>query len=428
VANDYRRGDFRPYIFYTGDYGKTWTRIVDEKKVKGYALCVLQDPGEANLLFVGTEHGLWVSFDKGASFQQWKNGFPSVSTYDMVIQEREADLVIATFGRAIWVLDNIRPLRAIAKNNGLLPSKRLIAYSAPEVVQAEVKNAPGYEWSTWGIWDAANRPFGAPLTFQVNYLPTDTGKAAAKLDSVHVRIYNDKNEEIRYMRFKADTGINKRYWGMEQKGYRMPGSPKPKAGDPEPRGRQVLAGNYKVVYQLGDAKDSSMLTIKDDSRLGDRNNIKIAQAAMQDRLQKSSEKLVAGMDRLTEADELLKKMDAQLKDVEGKPADSLRKATKAMQDSIKSIRESISGKRSERQGYGQVPQVTVLNTWQQASGSIASKSVIPGPQEEMLVKRAEDMISGSVNRINAFFNGAWKQYRSLAENTKLSLFKDYSPL
>lgn len=122
VANDYRRGDFSPYIFYTADYGKTWTRIADEKKVKGYALCVLQDPAEPNLLFVGTEHGVWVSFDKGLSFQQWKNGFPSVSTFDMVIQEREADLVMATFGRAIWVLDNIRPLRAIAKNKGMLPA------------------------------------------------------------------------------------------------------------------------------------------------------------------------------------------------------------------------------------------------------------------------------------------------------------------
>ncbi len=110
VCNDYRRGDFKPYLFRTTDYGKTWNRIADEKKVNGYVICVLQDPAEPNLLFVGTEHGLWVSFDKGSSFQQWKNGYPSVSTYDMAIQEREADLVIASFGRAIWVLDNIRPL------------------------------------------------------------------------------------------------------------------------------------------------------------------------------------------------------------------------------------------------------------------------------------------------------------------------------
>lgn len=429
VCNDYRRGDFKPYIFHTSDYGKTWTRIIDEKKVNGYALCVLQDPVEPNLIFAGTENGLWVSFDKGLSYQQWKNGYPSVSTFDMTIQEREADLVIASFGRAIWVLDNIRPLRVIAKNKGMISAdKRIIAYPAPTVVQAEFKNAPGYEWSTWGIWDAPNRPGGAPLTFQVNYLPTDTGTKASKLDTVEVRIYNAANEQIRFLKYKADSGMNKKYWGLEQKGYRSPGSPKPKPTDAEPRGRNVLPGTYKVVYQLGEAKDSSMITVVDDPRLGNRNNIKISQASMQDRLRKSSDRLADGMDRLTESEDLLKKMEAQLKDVEGKPADTLRKATKVMQDSIKAIRESINGKRFERQGYGQVPQVTVINTLQQANSYINSKTLIPGPQEEMLVKRAEDMIGVSVERINNFYNGAWKQYRNLVENTRLDLFKDYKPI
>ena len=68
VANDYRRGDFKPYIFRTTDYGKTWTRMVDEKKVNGYALCMIQDPTEPNLIFVGTEHGLWISFNNGYFF------------------------------------------------------------------------------------------------------------------------------------------------------------------------------------------------------------------------------------------------------------------------------------------------------------------------------------------------------------------------
>ena len=111
VINDYRRGDFKPYVFRTIDFGKTWTRLIDENKVKGYALCILQDPAEPNLIFAGTEHGLWVSLDNGFSFQQWKNGYPSVSTYDLAIQEREADLAIATFGRSMWILDDIRPLR-----------------------------------------------------------------------------------------------------------------------------------------------------------------------------------------------------------------------------------------------------------------------------------------------------------------------------
>ena len=68
VTNDYRRGDFKPYIFRTTDFGKTWTNMLANKNIDGYALCVLQDPVEPNLIFVGSEHGLWVSFDNGNSF------------------------------------------------------------------------------------------------------------------------------------------------------------------------------------------------------------------------------------------------------------------------------------------------------------------------------------------------------------------------
>jgi hypothetical protein len=92
---------------------------------------------------------------------------------------READLVIATFGRAIYVLDNIRPLREIAKNKGILTAdKRVTAFPTGDVIQAEYRNAPGYEWSTWGIWDATNREAGAPLSFYVNYLPVILPKSS----------------------------------------------------------------------------------------------------------------------------------------------------------------------------------------------------------------------------------------------------------
>jgi photosystem II stability/assembly factor-like uncharacterized protein len=123
VANQYRLGDMAPYIFRTLDYGKTWTRLVDDKKVKGYALCYLQDPTEPNLLFVGTEQGLWVSLDGGNSFQQFKNGYPSVSTYDLAIQEREADLAIATFGRSCIHIDDIRRIRELQQLKTNISSK-----------------------------------------------------------------------------------------------------------------------------------------------------------------------------------------------------------------------------------------------------------------------------------------------------------------
>lgn len=427
VANDYRRGDFWPYIFRTTDYGKTWVRLVDEKKVTGYALCVLQDPSEPNLIFAGTEQGLWVSLDNGASFQQWKNGYPSVSTYDLAIQEREADLVIATFGRAIYVLDDIRPLRKLASLKGIV-SRKLMVFPAPDAYLASYKNAPGYEWSTWGLWDAANRPRGAALSYYNNTgITKDTASKKTGSDSIWVKIYNDKNENIRTLRWKADSGMNRMYWNLDEKGFRFPGSARPIPGSPEPGGLQVLPGTYKIVISGSDT-DSTLITVKDDPRIGNRNEIKLAQRSMQIRLRKSTDKLVEGMDRLTDAEEGFQKIEIQLKGLEGRQIDSLRSSTKLMQQAVKSIREFISGKPQTRQGYGSVPQITVINQWQQASSAITAKPVIPGKQEEMLVERSESLIREALQQINSFFEGKWKAYRKQVEETPIKLFKEYTPL
>ncbi len=428
VANDYRRGDFKPYIFRTTDFGKTWTRLVDEKKVIGYALCVLQDPTEPNLIFAGTEQGLWVSVDNGVSFQQWKNGYPSVSTYDLAIQEREADLVIATFGRALWILDDIRPLRKLAANKGML-NKAFVAFDSRNVVQAQFKNAPGYEWSTWGIWDAENRPANAPISYFIK-ASSDTS-AKAKKDSVVVKIYNDKNEVIRNLRWAADSGFNRAYWGMEEKGFRTPGSGGGGRrmggggggrGGAEPAGQKALPGIYKVVMAYKGISDSTMITLLDDPRLGNRNNIKTAQAALRAELKKSGDQLIEAMDLLTEADEASKKVETYTKEMKGATVDSLKKSTKKLQDEIKALREFISGTTQTKQGYGQVPQITVMNQYQQASSAISSKSIEPGAQEKMLVERAAGLISEAVKKANAFKEGSWKKYMEQVAATKMDPF------
>lgn len=425
VANDYRRGDFKPYIFRTTDFGKTWTKLVDEKKVVGYALCVLQDPTEPNLIFAGTEQGLWVSLDNGTTFQQWKNGYPSVSTYDMTIQEREADLVIATFGRALWVLDDIRPLRKLAAEKGSF-SKPFTVFGSRQVVQAQFKNAPGYEWSTWGIWDAENRADGAPVSYFIKS-STDTS-AKSKKDSVAVKIFNDKNEVIRNLKWAADSGFNRRTWGMEQKGFKQPGmgggrrGGGGRSGEAEPGGQQALPGTYKVVLTYKGSNDSTMITLLDDPRLGNRNNVKMAQQELRLELKKSGDRLISALEILTEADEASKKMETYIKDIKGNDADSLKKTTKKIQDEVKKLREYINGKTQTKQGYGQVPQVTVMSEFQQANSSIASKPIVPGTQEKALVARAAGLVEEAVKKINAFKDGMLKDYKEQVSKAKLDPF------
>ncbi|MFL5788916.1 MAG: WD40/YVTN/BNR-like repeat-containing protein [Flavisolibacter sp.] len=428
VANDYRRGDFRPYIFRTTDYGKTWTRMLDENKVEGYALSVLQDPVEPNLIFAGTEHGLWISFDNGTTFKRWKSEeFPPVSTFDLAEQEREADLVIATFGRSVWVIDDIRPLRQVASNKGKPFEKKLTLFETPVAYEANYRSAPGYEWSTYGLWDAENRKRGAEISYFIQ-----PGKDTSKIDSVLVRILNDKNEVIRNLKWKADTGLNRQWWGMEEKGFREPGSSRASrsgrgSSNEEPGGLEVFPGTYKVELIYGKDSGYTYVTIKDDPRLNKSNDVKIAQRQLLERLRKSIEKLTTGMDRLTESEEVLSKLTTELKDLDGADMDSLRKATSSMQDTIKAIRAFISGKPFEKQGLPPA-QTTVVSIMQNAQQYIFAKSIAPGQQEEQLVKNAEEMIHAAIKRINNFYSGQWMQFRKRIESIRVPLFKDYEPI
>ena len=426
VSNDYRRGNFDITIFRTKDFGKTWENIAANKGLKGYALCMIQDPVEPSLIFVGTEHGLWISFDNAKNFQQWKNGYPSVSTYDLAIQEREADLAIATFGRALWIMDDIRPLRKLAANGGQQPQTKVSLFDAPTAYQVNYRNAPGYEWSTLGLYEGENRKKGAMVSFFINYPKLkDTASGKEKADSATVKIYNDRNENIRTMKVKADTGFNRMYWNFDMKGFRQPGSPKPKAGAPEPRGMSVYPGTYKFVITLGKESDSTMVTVKDDPRVVTSKGIYDAKMKMNDRLQESSDKLMLAVDRITDAEETLAKLDAQLKNTEGKDADTIRKAGTKMKDEIKKIREGIFGRSAEgKQGITRFSDVTSTSILQTARREITGKLDAPSSLTERLVVEAETAVTESVNLINEFFTGKWAGYRKLVEATPLKLFKD----
>ena len=426
VVNNYRQGDFAPYIFRSNDAGKTWTNMVDAKKVTGYALTVLQDPTEPNLIFVGTEQGMYVSIDNGVNFQQWKNGYPSVSTYDFAIQDREADLAIATFGRSLWVLDDIRPLRKLAKSQ----TAKFFVSVPPASINLSIKNSP-YEWSTWGMWDAPNKPTGMPITIY----SMDTVKKAK------VQIKDANDNVIRNLSFKLDSGFNRNYWGFEQKGKRAAGAPKnagggfgrrmaeeaPEAAAAEEReftGREVLPGTYKVVVTAGAWKDSAMVQVSDDPRVPSKNEVVLAQDKLLDQLQVVADKYNAAQDQLDEAELTLTQLKAEWKDKKDKGVDSLNKAHKAIAEKVKNLKEMMVGKRQEKQGYGTVPTITPISIIRSASMLIMGKNTLPGAQEERMIAAAKVAADEVAIKVNAFFAKDWADFRKLVESTPIKKFKE----
>jgi photosystem II stability/assembly factor-like uncharacterized protein len=125
AANRYQQDDFKPYVFRTDDYGETWTAITTGVGANDFARAIREDVKRAKLLYLGTEHGIYVSFDDGANWQSLRQNLPDTPVHDIAVEER--DLVIATHGRGFYVMDNISPLR-----QGGLPATSTFQLYKPE--------------------------------------------------------------------------------------------------------------------------------------------------------------------------------------------------------------------------------------------------------------------------------------------------------
>src|SRR6266849_2840005 len=163
--DNHKTGDFKPYVLRSGDRGKTWSPIAGDLPARGSAYALVEDRVDPKLLYLGTEYGLFVSQNGGASWIPLKGKFPTVAVRDLWFQKRRDDLVLATFGRGFWVLDDVRPLRtmspAIAANEtALFPPRDAELY-----VERAQFGLPGKSFQGGAFFTAPNPPFGAVFTY-----------------------------------------------------------------------------------------------------------------------------------------------------------------------------------------------------------------------------------------------------------------------
>jgi photosystem II stability/assembly factor-like uncharacterized protein len=161
-----RRDDFHPYLFKSSDKGKTWNSIVSNLPKNQAVLSFAQDFLDPDLLFVGTEFGLYFSIDGGKIWTQFNAGLPTIKVCDIAIQERECDLVLATFGRGFYILDNYEPLRELSKANR---EKEAVIFPVKDALMYTQTGA--YYGQGSDFFFAPNPPFGATFTYYVKDVP-----------------------------------------------------------------------------------------------------------------------------------------------------------------------------------------------------------------------------------------------------------------
>lgn len=455
VVNNYRNFDFKPYLFRTRDFGQTWQELLTKPESFGYSLSLAQDLVEPRLLFLGTEHGLYVSIDEGASWTKWTNDYPSVSTMDLTIQPREQDLVIGTFGRAVWILDDIRPLRALAKEGASILKSPIKVYPAPDAYLASNQQAAGTRFAANAIYIGENRKRGAMISYSV-YRKTESKSKEetssikgnkkkkskksmadeastkelvkdkkAKNDTIYVSIYNNKNQLIRSLTEKYEkNGLHRLYWYMNEKGVRRPSRKEPRKGAGEPGGVTVLPGTYKIVMKFDDNIDSTTVKVHYDPRLDVPLAVLKAQYNFFKKLQGDTEVAANAMTQLRDSKKIIESITKQLKDRQGKTYDSLKKISKSAKESIKKLTDALLGAESKKQGIVSDPNTHIMQYYRGARMYMGSSLQMPGPTEDRLFKQGHDKLLPWLEKVNTFYQKEWPMFEEQVKATDLSPFKE----
>ena len=248
---------------------------------------VREHPRSTNLLFAGTEFGLWVSWDRGANWTALKNNFPTVPVDDIEIQARENDLVLATHGRSIWVFDDLTP---IEKTDANVTASPLTFFPPRTATSWHLRNR---RWSAGQkMFIAKNPPYGAILSYYLKEaLPAEAPKkekddkdkkdvaaekpkddaGAKKEGKVKITVLDKDGKTVREFEGPGAAGVNRTNWDLR---WNPPAEPTPEQQEAiaagygfGPRGPVVEPGEYTVKVKAGDKEASQKVTVEDDTRI-----------------------------------------------------------------------------------------------------------------------------------------------------------------
>jgi len=245
-------GDMQPYLWRTDDFGQTWRPLAHS--MQGYLHVVKEDPVRPDLLYVGSELGLWISPDSGAQWAAFKGGnFPSVAVRDLAIHPRDHDLVVATHGRGIWILDDLTPLRQLGPQQ--LAQEACLVPSRP--TQQRIPASGG-----WVEGDAKfigeNPPGGAVIHFyqQKRHI----------FGPLKLEIFDAQGKLLDTLPVPMRRGLSRIQWSMRSKPPQVPRAAS--VAGASLNGPRVLPGSYRVRITKGDKVYEAPLVINLDRRAG----------------------------------------------------------------------------------------------------------------------------------------------------------------
>jgi photosystem II stability/assembly factor-like uncharacterized protein len=267
--DNHKNGDFAPYILKSTDYGKTWVSVAGDLPARGSVYCVAEDHIDPNLLFCGTEFGLFVSLDGGKKWTRFKGGLPTIQVKDLAVQRKANDLVIGTFGRGIYIVDDYSPLRGLTPANLEKPAALFPVRDAVLYIPTAQYGEPGKAFLGASFYTADNPAYGATFTYHLKDglktrrqkrkdaekeadkagkpvpYPTPeelSAEAAEEAPGLYLVVSDADGSPVRTITGPADAGLHRVAWDLRDPGASLTGG----AGPLVPPGKYSVTLHQRV--------------------------------------------------------------------------------------------------------------------------------------------------------------------------------------
>ncbi len=464
VLDDHRRSNFATYVVHTSDFGATWTSLVTPN-LRGYAHTIVQDIVDKDLLFLGTEFGLWFTIDGGKAWHRFSHGIPQgVAVMGLAIHPREHDLVIGTHGRAGYVIDDLRPLREL--DEGTL-QKSLHVFATAPTYQHTIKQTGGSRFAGHGEFRGSTRPYGALIAFSVadDKLPhpdkdterarkntkassskpdeatpkeeRDTKDKKDKTEKATIEVRDLQGQLIRTFKRPVHQGLNRVSWDLRRKGYKSPrrdDDERPRdEDDDEPAGFEVAPGDYVVTVKFRELTGTTPVTVLADPRVAIAAEDRAAKAQALDRVGKLRGTLAAALDRMqalrADLDAIDKKLVPSDRAADTPPADERHKP---LRDKMKAVREQLSALEKQiwtpRDTKGIPDSDHAMSALGEAAGALGSSWHKPTATELRLLTLGEAKAIVTIATLNALFAGEVAALRKLAADAGVGLLVEQPTL
>jgi len=364
VFDNHRRSDWTSYVFRTDDWGASWKSLATAD-LRGWALSIEQDPVDRDLLFLGTSFGLYASTNGGQDWMHWTKSLPTTEVADLAIHPRDHDLVIATHGRALYVLDDITPLRTMTPATLREP---LHLYPSGPARLHRQRSPGGASRAGTGDFAGKNRPYGVQLTYSLNLpglpladdeaekarkekervetrnvapAPESDDKDKEKEPKVRIRISDAAGKLVRTFEGPAKLGVNRAIWDLGRDAFKAP--PNDSRGRPRDEnetGPKLPPGTYTVIVKYGERETKGTVQIVPDPFTKNTDVDWQAREAAYARVSALQSAAVTAIDRIKAAqadiDLVLKKIEKPADQTDpNDPKKDLKKAARDLQKKLK---------------------------------------------------------------------------------------------